>query len=52
MVSTKIVKQHIFSALRIRNVEKICILERFLKDHVTLKTGVMAAGHSSLQSQE
>ncbi len=44
-----------FSTLiMIRNIfeHQISILERFLKDHVTLKTGVMAAENSALQSQE
>ncbi len=30
----------------------ICILEWFLKDHVTLKTGVIAAENSALPSLE
>jgi len=32
--------------------QQINILEQFLKDHVTLKTGIMAADISALQSQE
>ncbi len=32
--------------------QKICVLERFMKDYVTLKSGVMTAGYSALTLQE
>ncbi len=43
---------HLFSTLTITIEHQISILEWLLKDHVTLKTGVMAAENVALISKE
>ncbi len=48
-------KQHNLFIIVTINIDNKCflsILEWFLKDHVTLKTGVMASKNSALWSQE
>jgi len=41
MVYTKILNQTVFNIVEMFLRQQISILEWFLKDHVTLKTGVM-----------